>query len=537
MKKISNLIIEQSDKAKEQPLISDKADTILTGFANIDNFTNGFQRGDLILIGSRPSVGKSTLGLQIALNLSKSTKNSILIFSLELTAKNVSGRLLSYLTSTPPYSIKKSISHYNLEKMHEGTSDLLSRQIYIDDSSSYTVKDIMIKSQEFKRNSKIDLILIDYLQLINFTEIKDFKEHTKYILDSLKVLARELNCPIIILSQLNRIVDTRGEYRPLLKDISHYEDILQSVDHVILISKKRTLKNGRNQNSHICDLSISSGNELCHNLIKSKLTWNNYDSAFENSEQFSNGTHSSCYSPSNYSFDNFISSNNSYQTAQMFCNTFTTPSNNFESITALFINGDFGLGKSHLLQAMFLQISQCTPYKKVALLNARDFTEELIKFIKINKYNDFILKYTEDLDVLLLDDIHYFKNKSASQETLSIVVDYFLTTGKQITLTSANDINFLAELNSRLGNQFAQLVTIKLTQPEPRTCFEIIMQFCNQNNFSLSSEIICYITETTERNPRSLKGKFIQLKSYCEIMNVSPTLEIAKLFLQAKPDL
>lgn len=535
MKKISEFSIKLTEKSKEQSILNKNNESIFTGFTKIDNFTNGFERGELILIGSRPTVGKSTLGLQIALNISKNTKNSILIYSLELYAKEASGRLLSYLTSTTPYSKRKPFNKQNLEKMQEGISELTSRQIFIDDSPSCTIKDIISKSQELKRSSKIDLILIDYLQLINLGGNKDFKEHTRNIFKSLKELAEELDCPIIILSQLNNGIEFRGDYRPLIKDIRHCEDIIESIDHVILISKKKATHD-KKKKRYFCDITIYNGNEIDQNSKSIKLAWNNEICAFENQNQVDSNLYTNCYNPSLYSFENFISSCDSYGRAKGLCLKFATSSHSIENITALFINGDFGLGKSHLLQAMFKQISQSDSSKKVSLLNSREFTDELVQFITFNKYNELILKYTEDLDILFIDDIHYFKNKTASQETLSIIIDYFLTTGKQIAITSAFNINSPAELNSRLANQLAQFVSVKLCNPGLKTCSEIISQLCEKNNFNLSNETICLIAETTERNPRALKGKFMQIKSYCDMLNVNPTLEIVSMLSQENYD-
>lgn len=517
MKNISDHTQEITDNLSTCPPISVNNDNIFIGFTNIEQITKGFKKGELILIGSRPSVGKSTLGLQIALNASNLSNNSILIFSLELTAKNITKRLISYLSHRSPYSNNEIYSIENLACIKANVAELSDRLIYIDDSSKHTVNDIIYESKKFLNTSKIDLIIIDYLQLINFGEIKNIKTDRENSIKSLKLLAQELDCPIIILSQLDNSIESRSEYRPLLKNITLCEDVLDQIDHIILISEKKFIKN-KIKKEYFCDLNIYSKKNSCHTLKRTKLAWNEELSVFENTNDNINNFHSTFYNPSKFSFERFITNNDSSVFSKNLCIDFCKQSNEVDNFN-IFITGDFGLGKSHLIQSIYNQINQTQPDKKTALLNALDLTDELVNSIRINKYKDFIKKFTEEFDILLIDDIHTLTNKTASQETLSIILDFYIINGKQIVLTSAYGKDFLHDLNLRLKSQIEQLISIKLTPPDLKACYEIVVSFCDHHCFKLEDSVINYIIESTEHNPRQLEGKIAKIMRYCSDLN------------------
>jgi len=227
MKKLGKIIkeLDLEDRLDEVGRING----LQTGFKVLDRVTGGLQKGKLTLIGGRPSMGKTTLALNIALNSFNLEKVGILIFSLELSAKQLAIRLL------------KTQSKFQDVKNNETENTLLSSNIFIDDTSSLSIFEIMNRAATHKQKNDVDLIIIDYLQLVesaklNRSRSKNTIQNFEIITQMLQVLAESLNIPILLLSQLPRQIETRGgDKRPRLFDLSEYGNIESFTDLVLFL--------------------------------------------------------------------------------------------------------------------------------------------------------------------------------------------------------------------------------------------------------------------------------------------------------------
>jgi replicative DNA helicase len=193
-----------------------------SGFFDLDLLTQGFQKSDLIIIAGRPSMGKTAFALSIARNVADLQPFPVVVFSLEMSRNQIIYRLLSNESGISNSKLRSGIIKSNewrlISKAINSLSDL---NIYLDDKSDITISDIKIKLTNLKlRFGSLGIIIIDYLQLISDIQVKDSRvQELSRITRNLKLLAKELNVPIIVLSQLSRNVESRTNKRPLLSDL------------------------------------------------------------------------------------------------------------------------------------------------------------------------------------------------------------------------------------------------------------------------------------------------------------------------------
>jgi replicative DNA helicase len=216
---------------------------LASGFYNLDSLTQGFQKSDLIIIAGRPSMGKTALGLNIALNIIQDSKLPVLFFSLEMSKEQIMYRLLAMETNINQMRLRSGKLHQNdwlkLNKMIKIMSKL---PLFIDDTGDLSIQDIRskIKTIIFEQN-KIGLIIIDYLQLMSNSELKTENrvQELSQITRSLKTIAREFNIPIIALSQLSRNVENRVDKKPILSDLRESGSIEQDADLVLMLYRSK----------------------------------------------------------------------------------------------------------------------------------------------------------------------------------------------------------------------------------------------------------------------------------------------------------
>jgi replicative DNA helicase len=207
-----------------------------SGFRNIDNFTNGWQKSDLIVVAGRPGMGKSVCALAFALNPAIIDRIPTAIFSLEMSKEQVVGRAQSNLSGINSSSIiKKQLSVEEVNLIEQRCQELEHAPIYIDDTPSMSVMELKGKARKLVRDKGVRLIVIDYLQLMVADVGKGNREQEiSKISQGLKALAKELEVPIIALSQLSRAVEARGgDKKPLLSDLRESGAIEQDADMVI----------------------------------------------------------------------------------------------------------------------------------------------------------------------------------------------------------------------------------------------------------------------------------------------------------------
>jgi len=210
---------------------------VLTGFAELDDFLGGLQRSDLIILAARPSLGKTSLALNIARNAAMNQKACIALFSLEMSRDAVVKRWLASESGVDSKLVHLGrFDERDEVKIMEASGILSEAPIYMDDSPQLRIMDIRSKARRLHFERRIDLIIVDYLQLIqgdghNETRVQEMTR----ISGSLKMLARELNVPVLAISQLSRAVEWRASHEPHLADLRESGSIEQDADVVVFI--------------------------------------------------------------------------------------------------------------------------------------------------------------------------------------------------------------------------------------------------------------------------------------------------------------
>ncbi len=210
---------------------------ISTGFTDLDYSTAGFQPSDLILIAARPSMGKTAFALNIALNSALKGGKCVALFSLEMSKEQLVNRLFAMESMVSSQNIRTgNLSDKEWEKLIEGATAVGNSRIIIDDTGSISISELRSKCRKFKLEHGLDMIMIDYLQLMTGNGKTDSRQQEiSDISRSLKSLARELNVPVIALSQLSRKVEERPDHRPMLSDLRESGAIEQDADVVMFI--------------------------------------------------------------------------------------------------------------------------------------------------------------------------------------------------------------------------------------------------------------------------------------------------------------
>jgi len=212
---------------------------IPSGFPDLDRLTTGFHGGDLIIIAGRPGMGKSSFALSIARNVAEREGAGVGIFSLEMSKEQLALRLLSFISHIPLHDLRlgklTEPQKKVLEKAFEHLSEL---PIYIDDSPALSTTELRIKALRMKKEKGVDLIIVDYLQLLRgVKKYSSRQEEVAEISRSLKALAKELDVPVIALAQLSRQVEQRSDKRPQLADLRESGQIEQDADLIIFLHR------------------------------------------------------------------------------------------------------------------------------------------------------------------------------------------------------------------------------------------------------------------------------------------------------------
>lgn len=209
-----------------------------TGFDKLDELTSGFQAAELIVVAGRPSMGKTALCLNIARNVAVDAKIPVGFFSLEMSKQQLAMRLLSSEARVDAHGIRTGrLEPYEWQKLSMSVGELAESPIFIDDSAGLSVLELRAKSRRLKKEKKIGMIVIDYLQLMmGPREAENRQQEISLISRSLKGLAKELDVPVVVLSQLSRAVEMRGgERKPMLSDLRESGAIEQDADMVLFI--------------------------------------------------------------------------------------------------------------------------------------------------------------------------------------------------------------------------------------------------------------------------------------------------------------
>ncbi|MDG0873171.1 replicative DNA helicase [Paenibacillus thiaminolyticus] len=211
---------------------------IPSGFPDLDKMTSGFQRSDLIIVAARPSVGKTAFALNIAQNVGVRAKETVAIFSLEMSASQLVQRMICAESNVDAGRLRTGqLEDDDWEKLTMSIAALSEAEVYIDDTPGVTVADIRAKCRRLKKERGLGMILIDYLQLIHGRGKpgENRQQEVSEISRTLKQIARELEVPVIALSQLSRGVEQRQDKRPMMSDLRESGSIEQDADIVAFL--------------------------------------------------------------------------------------------------------------------------------------------------------------------------------------------------------------------------------------------------------------------------------------------------------------
>ena len=231
-----------------------------SGFRQLDQFTTGFQAGELIIIAARPSMGKTSLCLNIGMNAAKGAGKSVAVFSLEMSNDQLVQRLLSTEAKIDAQSLRSgNIKDKEWGDITHAMGVLAEVPIYIDDSAALTVGEVRSRSRRLAASTGLDLIIIDYLQLLRSANPRATNrvEIIDEICRNLKALAKELKVPVIALAQLNRSPESRNDKRPLLSDLRESGGIEQEADVVAFIYRDDYYNPPTPENENIAEIHIA----------------------------------------------------------------------------------------------------------------------------------------------------------------------------------------------------------------------------------------------------------------------------------------
>jgi len=212
---------------------------IKTGFKDLDALTHGFHPGNMIVLAARPAVGKSTLGLDIARYASIHKGDTSVIFSLEMSRSEITMRMLSAEARVPLNNIRSgSLSDDEWARMARRMGEISEAPLFIDDSPNLSLMEIRAKARRLKQRHNLKLIVIDYLQLMTSGKrVENRQQEVSEFSRQLKLLAKELNVPVVAISQLNRSPEQRSDKKPMLSDLRESGSIEQDADVVILLHR------------------------------------------------------------------------------------------------------------------------------------------------------------------------------------------------------------------------------------------------------------------------------------------------------------
>lgn len=226
-------IIDRNDELLSKSGISGVA----SGMPTLDKITGGWQKSDLIIIAARPGMGKTSLALALARNAAVDFGVNAVVFSLEMSSHQLTARLCSMETEIPLENfLRKGLKPHELTSFIKNVNPLISSTLVIDDTASISSFELKVKARKLKREKNIGLIVIDYLQLMTSgTNNSSREQEISYISRSLKALAKDLEVPIIALSQLSRACEARADKIPILSDLRESGSIEQDADMVAFL--------------------------------------------------------------------------------------------------------------------------------------------------------------------------------------------------------------------------------------------------------------------------------------------------------------
>ncbi|MDB5165554.1 MAG: Replicative helicase [Candidatus Saccharibacteria bacterium] len=256
---LESILTESFDRLEELHRNKGTLRGIRTGYRDLDNMTAGLQRSDLIILAARPAMGKTTLVTNLAYNVATIAKQPVLFFSLEMSKEQLVDRMLADASGVDAWNIRTgNLSDQDFSKLSEAMGEMAEAPIYIDDTPGLSVLEMRTKARRAAHEAPLGLIIVDYLQLMQGSGRSDGNrvQEVSEISRGLKLIARELNVPVIGLSQLSRSVESRNPQIPQLADLRESGSIEQDADIVMFIYREKYY-NPDTDRDNITDLIIA----------------------------------------------------------------------------------------------------------------------------------------------------------------------------------------------------------------------------------------------------------------------------------------
>ena len=244
-----------------------------SGFADLDKVLNGFQKSDLVIIAARPAMGKTAFALNIAQQAAQKAKASVLIFSLEMSKEQLMQRMVSMESRVDSSKLAKGdLNPKDWDDLNMACDKLSQAKIFIDDNAGNTIMEIKNKCRRKKVEEGLDLVIIDYLQLMQtHGRSENRQQEISALSRSLKLMARELDVPVLVLSQLSRAVESRNDHKPMLSDLRESGSIEQDADIVLFLYRDDYYTKENSAKPGVCDVIIAKNRRGETRTVE--LTW------------------------------------------------------------------------------------------------------------------------------------------------------------------------------------------------------------------------------------------------------------------------
>ena len=272
--KIQNILEKNIQGIEEAQKNGGKLPGLSTGFADLDRMTSGLQKSDFIILAARPSMGKTAFALNIAENAALKEHKKVAFFSVEMSEESLGYRMLSTQSRVELGKLKRGdLSPEDWESVNMAVSRFSEAQLLVDETPGISVMEVRNKCRRMNADGPIDLIVIDYLQIMSSgSRIDNRVNEVSLMTRQLKQLAREMECPVIVLSQLSRgTVQRDGDKRPMLSDLRDSGSIEQDADVVIFLHREDYYKKPEAEPNNICEVIIAKQRQGETGTVK--LTW------------------------------------------------------------------------------------------------------------------------------------------------------------------------------------------------------------------------------------------------------------------------
>lgn len=284
---LQEILWDNINKIDEMSKLEGNITGITTGFIDLDKKTSGFQKSDLIILAARPSMGKTAFALNIAQQTALKGNSKVIIFSLEMSKEQLGQRMLSMESKVEIEKLRRGdIDRKEWEQIHVALDNLAKAEVFIDDTPGINVMEIKNKCRRLKTEKGLDLVIVDYLQLMNFDGRADNRQQEITALSrAFKQLARELECPVLVLSQLSRAPELRQDHRPVLADLRESGSIEQDADIVMFLFRDEYYTKEASEKPNLCDVIIAKQRNGPTDTIE--LTWIGKHTRFGNKSSLS----------------------------------------------------------------------------------------------------------------------------------------------------------------------------------------------------------------------------------------------------------